>query len=251
MTMNPALDIATAPKSSCRRENALQRSALEPGAAVASMSPGWPGPSGASVVALFPQAAPVVMSSRHAGGYRHLGARDPRSPVSPGRASRSTNSAPSASIASYCLADPDGRRTTECLNQLREVAASADFVVARRKISRRRLAGVSTGSPMCAQLDAPWLSTPSGGGLQHLTGGNVTCSSPVSGSSVSASAASWAARRNRWRRPENSSSGEAHATSWCRWAPQGALLVTADGAQRYRRSRCLRRRGGRRHGPPT
>jgi 6-phosphofructokinase 2 len=128
-----------------------------------------------------------------------------------------------------CAAEQD-----ECLQQLRSMAASADYVVASGSLPPNvspdfynRIADVCTGLGTRLILDT------SGGGLQHLTGGKVFLLKPsvrelreCVGRELPGEAQQLAAARELVER------GGARNVLVSLGA-QGALFVSAQGAQRY------------------
>ncbi|QZT55297.1 1-phosphofructokinase family hexose kinase [Mycolicibacterium austroafricanum] len=235
LTMNPALDIATSTEIVMPTEK-MRCSA-------ARYDPGGGGINvarvartlGASVVALFP--AGGASGDLFADMLEAIGISAHMIPIAGStRESITVNELRTQRQYRFVLPGPTltAAEQTECLNQLREVAASADFVVASGSLPP----GVSPEfynriADVCAQLDAPLVLDASGGGLQHLTGGNVYLLKPSIRElrecvrrELGSEAEQVAAARELIER------GGARNVLVSLGA-QGALLVTADGAQRY------------------
>lgn len=235
LTMNPALDIAIStdivmPTEKMRCDSAR----YDPGGGginVARVADAL----GATVMALFPAGGPsgdlVTEMLEDAG----LPSRRIRI-AQPTRESFTVNERRTERQFRFVLPGPvlSAAEQEDCLNELRSVAATADFVVASGSLPPsvppefyHRIAEV------CAQMDTRLILDASGSALQHLTGAKVFLLKPsirelreCLGRDLRGEEEQVAAARKLIAR------GCAHNVL-VSLGSQGAVLVNADGAQRY------------------
>lgn len=235
LTMNPALDIATTTDIVMPTEKMRCSAArYDPGGGginVARVA----GTLGATVVALFP--AGGASGDLFADMLETTGISAHLIPIAGStRESITVNERRTQRQYRFVLPGPTltAAEQSECLNQLREVAASADFVVASGSLPP----GVPPEfydriAEVCAQLDARLIIDASGSGLRHLKGGTVFLLKPsvrelreCVGRALGTEAEQVAAARELLDR------GCAR-NILVSLGSEGALLVTPEGAQRY------------------
>ena len=235
LTMNPALDITTDTDTVMPTEKMRCGSArYDPGGGginVARVADAL----GASVLALFPAggaSGDLVTDMLNAAGLPSRRIRI----AEPTRESFTVNERRTERQFRFVLPGPvlTAAEQTACLDQLGEVAAAADFVVASGSLPPavspdfyNRVAEV------CRRIDTPLILDASGSGLRHLSGGTVFLLKPsvrelreCVGRELASEAEQVAAARELIER------GCAHNMVVSLGA-QGALLITAHGAQRY------------------
>ena len=235
LTMNPVLDIATSTAVVMPTEK-MRCSAVryDPGGGginVARVADAL----GAKVMALFP--AGGATGDLVADMLEAAGLPSRMVPIAePTRESFAVNERRTERQFRFVLPGPVLSATEQqtCLDQLRSAAATADFVVASGSLPP----GVSPDfynriADVAARADTRLILDASGSALQHLTGGNVFLLKPsirelreCLGRELRDEAEQVAASRELIER------GCAHNVLVSLGA-QGALLVTADGAQRY------------------
>lgn len=235
LTMNPALDIATSTEVVIPTEKLRCSSArYDPGGGginVARVARAL----GATVVALFP--AGGASGDLFADMLETTGISAHMIPIAGStRESITVNELRTQRQYRFVLPGPTLSATEQedCLNQLRSAAAPADFVVASGSLPLNvspdfynRIADV------CSQLDARLIIDASGSGLQHLTGGKAFLLKP------SIRELRECVGRELRDEPEQVAAARELIERGCArnvvvsLGPQGALLVTADSAQRY------------------
>ena len=235
LTMNPALDITTDTDTVMPTEKMRCGSArYDPGGGginVARVADAL----GASVLALFPAGGASGDSVTDMLDAAGLPSRRIRI-TEPTRESFTVNERRTERQFRFVLPGPvlSASEQTACLDELGEVAAAADFVVASGSLPPavspdfyNRVAEV------CRRIDTPLILDASGSGLRHLTGGTVFLLKPsirelreCVGRALAGEAEQVAAARELIER------GCARNMVVSLGA-QGALLVTAHGAQRY------------------
>lgn len=235
VTMNPALDITTS------TDVVMPTDKMRCGAA--RYDPGGGGINvarvaqvlGTSVVAIFP--AGGASGDLVSGMLDAAGVPVRRIPIAePTRESFTVNERLTERQYRFVLPGPalSDAEQEECLRELRSLAASADFVVASGSLPPNvspdfynRVAGV------CAQLGTQLILDTSGSGLRHLTGDRVFLLKP------SVRELRECVRRDLPDETQRVAAARELIERGCArnvlvsLGVQGALLVNAEGAQRY------------------